>query len=340
MGADREFSRQSTDEEFETVVVTPIEAWRIPDRRVDGQELSNRPGTRRKSARRRPPMKRTALFLTLSMLAAPLVLLAESSSYSTSNAIEESASSGSFVKPASPIKAPATYIKPLSRVAFGVGFSPLGINVQAATNLNRYLNLRASGNAFNYNVNNISTNGFNVDAKLNLASAGASLDLYPFPSHGFRISPGVLFYNHNSADATYSVQGGTTFMLNGVPFYTSTSDPVKGVGSLSLHTQNPTFTVTTGWGNMIPRRGGHWSFPLEVGVAFIGSPTLDIALNSGQVCNTLGQFCVDVATDQIVQSNLKLQVAKYEKDLDPLKTYPIVSFGVAYSFKIRPDSTR
>jgi ubiquinone biosynthesis protein Coq4 len=44
---------------------------------------------------------------------------------------------------------------------------------------------------------------------------------------------------------------------------------------------------------------------------------------------------VDVATDQSVQSNLQAQIAKYKSDLDPLKTYPIASFGVAYSFHVR-----
>jgi ubiquinone biosynthesis protein Coq4 len=49
---------------------------------------------------------------------------------------------------------------------------------------------------------------------------------------------------------------------------------------------------------------------------------------------------VEVATDQSVQTNLKTQIDKYKSDLDPLKTYPIVSFGVAYNFKIRKDGTR
>jgi hypothetical protein len=103
-----------------------------------------------------------------------------------------------------------------------------------------------------------------------------------------------------------------------------------------LNAQKPAFTVTGGWGNMIPRKaGGHLSFPVEVGVAFIGAPTLNIVLNSGQVCNAQGQNCVDVATDADVQTNLKAQIAKYQSDLNPLKTYPIVSFGVAYSFHVR-----
>ncbi len=231
--------------------------------------------------------------------------------------------------------APPHSFKPFTRYAIGAGISPLGVNLMVATNIGRNFNLRGTGNLFQYTVNNITTNGFNVDAKLNLASAGASLDIYPFARHGLRFSPGVLFYNQNSADTTFTVKGGTTFTLNSVQFIASSTNPVTGVGSLGLHTQSPAFTATTGWGNVIPRSGGHWSFPFEVGVAFIGSPALNIALNSGQVCNAQGQVCIDVATDQVLQANLQTQIAKYKNDLDPLKTYPIVSFGIAYSFGAR-----
>jgi hypothetical protein len=36
-----------------------------------------------------------------------------------------------------------------------------------------------------------------------------------------------------------------------------------------------------------------------------------------------------------IQSNLAAQVAKWNKDIEPLKTFPIASFGVAYSFGLR-----
>ncbi len=211
----------------------------------------------------------------------------------------------------------------------------MGINLQVATNLNRFINLRATGNYFNYSLNNIKTNGFTVDGKLNFASAGAAVDFYPFPNHGFRLSPGAIFYNQNAAAATFTVAGGTSFSLNDTTYYASSTNPVLGTGALGLHTQNPAFTVTTGWGNMIPRRGGHWSFPFEIGVGFTGSPTLNIALTSGQICDVNGQNCVAVATDASVQQNLATQVAKYTNDLNPLKMFPIVSGGVAYSFRTR-----
>jgi hypothetical protein len=90
-------------------------------------------------------------------------------------------------------------IRPFSRIAVGAGISPLGLGLQAAVNLNRHFDVRGTGNYFNY-ATSFNTNGFNVDAKLNFASAGASVDYYPF-RWGLRLSPGVLFYNQNGATA-------------------------------------------------------------------------------------------------------------------------------------------
>ncbi|MDR3771867.1 MAG: hypothetical protein P4L26_00890, partial [Terracidiphilus sp.] len=101
----------------------------------------------------------------------------------------------------------------------------------------------------------------------------------------------------------------------------------------------PAFTVTTGWGNMV-KSTGHWSFPFEIGVAFIGAPSVNVNL-SGWACTDQAQTqCSDISNPtnpiaQAVQSSLSTQVAKWTSDINPLKTYPIVSGGVAYSFRIR-----
>jgi len=280
-------------------------------------------------------MRPTSPLLSLVLLAASAGLFAQSPGYSSSNFAAEPDPGMGGSQAASPVKNSSASIAPLSRLALGAGFSPLGVNLLVATNINRRLNLRGTGNFFQYSANNISTNGFNVDAKIALASAGASLDVYPFPNHGFRLSPGALFYNTNAANAVFSVKGGTSFTLDNVTYYASATNPVKGTGAVGLHTQKPAFTITTGWGNVVPSRGGHWSFPFELGVAFIGAPTMKLALTQGQVCDANGLNCVNVATDQALQTNLQAQVDKYIGDLEQLKTYPIVSIGVAYSFRIR-----
>lgn len=279
-------------------------------------------------------MKTIALTLLAAMFAAPLALSSQSLQSSNSALLPAPAVAGApQATPA--VRSSTSFAAPFSRMALGVGVSPLGINLMAATNINRYMTLRATGSVFKYTINNIATNGFNVDANLNLASAGASLDIFPFPRHGLRFSPGVLFYNTNGASAIFTAQGGTSFTLNNITYYSSSANPVKGLGTFGLNTQNPAFTITGGWGNVIPHNGGHFSFPVEVGIALIGAPSLNIALTSGQVCDAQGQNCVNVATDATVQNDLQAQIAKYKHDMDPLKTYPIVSFGVAYAFRIR-----
>jgi hypothetical protein len=237
-------------------------------------------------------------------------------------------------------------MKPFSRLAVGGGASLMGVNLQAATNVNRYMNLRGSGNVFNYTVSNIKindnngTNGFNLDGKANMATAGVSLDVYPFPTHGLRISPGFMLYNQNNISATATPSAGTSFTLNDVSYYSDATNPVTMTANLGLNARKQAFTLTTGWGNMIPRKGGHLSFPFEIGAVFTGVPTLDVSLTGNACTNNAdavqnGFSCVDMATNATAQSNLNAQIAKYKKDLDPLQVYPIISFGVTYNFRIR-----
>lgn len=223
---------------------------------------------------------------------------------------------------------------PFSHMAFGGGVSSLGINMQVAVNANRYINLRGDGNFFNYSLSNVTVSGLQAGGTFNFATAGASVDFYPFPNHGFRLSPGALFYNHNQFSANVTAPGGTSFTLDGYTYYSSEANPVAGTGSILANGQNPAFTFTTGWGNMIPRSGKHLSFPFEIGAAMIGSPTVNMALSSGQVCanpqGTVG--CINVVGNSQIQSNLQAQAAKYQNDLNPFRFYPIFSTGIAYSF--------
>ncbi len=299
-------------------------------------------------------MKRTAFFIAITMLAASGVLTAQSPSFSSSLvtadfaspdlANSEGFSDGGAGQAASPIQnSTGSTARPLSRIGVGVGISPLGIQLQAATNVSNHFNVRGTGNFFNYS-DNFTTDGINATAKLNLASAGVSLDVYPFRV-GWRISPGVLFYNQNQVTAATNVAAGTSFTLNGTTYYSANANsvtgatPVTGNGVLGLDTTKPAFTITTGWGNMVPRRG-HWSFPFEIGVAFVGAPTVKVNL-AGWACYDQAQTeCTDISDPDnpiaiAVQSNLTAQVAKWTSDINPLKTYPIISGGVAYSFRIR-----
>jgi hypothetical protein len=285
-------------------------------------------------------LKRTVFCLVLSIAAAPASLLAQNTQ-TASNDSQPPASVDSRYAITS--ASPHTWVQPnytsapFSRVAFGGGVSTMGINMQVAVVANRYINLRGVGNFFNYSINNVAVSGLNASGKVNLATAAASVDFYPFPNHGFRISPGAMFYNQNQVTASVTAPGGTSFTLDDYTYYSSKANPVTGGGAVGFNTQNPAFTITTGWGNMIPRRGGHLAFPFEIGAAFIGSPAVNMALTSGQVCQdpagTIG--CMNVVGNSQISSNLAAQVAKYQKDLNPFRFYPILSTGISYSFNLR-----
>lgn len=290
-------------------------------------------------------MKRITPYLMLALVAAPAWLLAQTAS-STSDSSQTPG--GTMAQtPASPIAKIGKYTPPgpFSRLALEGGLGIGGINMQAAVEANRYLNIRGIGNVFSYSVNNIKvggsgSSGANVSGKLNLAEAGIALDYYPWPNRGFRLSPGVTFYNGNAASANGVMAAGSSITLASTKFYSEAANPMNLSAALGLNTHKQAFTMTTGWGNMISRRSGHWAFPFELGAIFTGVPTVRLnivgfgcTVQSDAIIN--GPSCVNMATNASAQADLNSQVAEYKSDLNPLKVYPILSFGLSYNFNIR-----
>lgn len=305
-------------------------------------------------------MKRTALLLSLASFATTLTLFGQSVATSSAQAPQNSTVDQLRGKAALSVldarsKKTEVPMRPFSRVAIGGGISLMGVNLQAATNVNRHLNLRGTGNVFQYSVSDISingssggasmsTNGLNLNGQVKMAAAGVSLDYYPFPTHGFRLSPGVMLYNQNGITANATTASNTSFTLNGTQYYSATANgltgatPLNVAASLGLNARKQAATMTLGWGNMIPRRRGHLSFPFELGAAFTGEPSLNVNLTGWACADQAQTECSDVTSTanplgQAVQSNLSAQVAKWKSDLNPLQVYPIISFGVAFAFR-------
>jgi hypothetical protein len=297
-------------------------------------------------------LKRLVCSLTLTLLAASLGLPAGMSAQTTSSSASlfsfggSSASfGGSSLAPArGEINNPSP--APFSRLALSGGIGSMGINMQAAVNANRFFNIRGTGNYFNYNVSNVTinngggSNGISVSGNLKFATAGASLDIYPFPNHGFRLSPGAVFYNQNRATAAGATTPGSSFTFGSQTYYSDEVDPLNLAASLGLNKQKTAFSMTTGWGNLISRGGGHFSFPFEIGAVFTGAPTIGFNATGNACLNQVdaadnGPSCENMATNPTAQANIAAQVAKYQKDLNVVRVYPIFSFGIGYNFKIR-----
>lgn len=250
----------------------------------------------------------------------------------------------------------------LSRMSIGADVGPLGIGVKGATILTSTIDGRLMGNFFNYNSANFDVEGTTAHGNLHLASLGAAVDFYPKNSI-FRVSAGLMMWNANQIKATGTEKPGTSFTLDGTTYYSARGDaatcsttsapvtgetsmcPVSATGVLGLHTHEPAFILSGGFGRFVPRSQRHWSFPSEFGVVFMGPPSLDIT-PSGWVCTDAAETnCSNVAdTSTIVgqqfNASLQSELTRWRHSLSHFTVYPIFTYSVVYSFNLRGTRSR
>lgn len=221
-------------------------------------------------------------------------------------------------------------VKPFSR--FGVethaGLGGAGFNV--ATPLSRHFNLRSGADFFNYSTA-FTDQGAHIQASLQLRSGHGSLDWYPFRSR-FRVSPLLVFANNNLGTATAVIPAGSTVTLGGQDFISDPADPMHGSGSVTFRKLSP--GLTTGWGNLIPRKSSHFSLPLEAGFYYVGQPALKVIF-TGSACDpslpqTIG--CSPVEKDPDFQKSLDAFITRNRHNLSYASFFPVFSLGVGYAF--------
>jgi hypothetical protein len=223
--------------------------------------------------------------------------------------------------------APPETVRPFSQVAVGVKVGILGGGVELATPLTRRTNLRVGGNYLSY-TDHLTNSGVDYQVGLKFGSAEASLDWFPW-GRSFHISPGALVYNANQITANGMVPAGTSFTINGTNYVSNPVDPVNGNANIGFAHASPKLTV--GWGNLIPRSRKHFSFPFEVGFAYVGDPTVKLNF-AGSACNANGQGCEPVATSADIQSNIAAEQQKFQRDANYARFFPLLSMGYSYRF--------
>ncbi len=213
------------------------------------------------------------------------------------------------------------------RVGAGFRLSSLGFGGEAAVRLTHSTNFRGGFNFFSYS-RGYSNNGIQYNGDLRWASVDAHFDWFPF-AHAFHLSPGLMVYNDNHVNASANVAGGQTFTLNGTQYLSEASNPVTGTAKLYFNKVAPTIMI--GFGNLVPRNGKHFSFNIEGGVAFEGSPKINLNL-TGAACAPDGANCQNVATNSAIQNNVVGEQNKISNDLSPFKYYPLLSMTIGYRF--------
>lgn len=213
---------------------------------------------------------------------------------------------------------------------FGIGIKAglLGGGIEAAGRVTQRTNVRAGFDMFQYS-RTFNKDGVAYGGQLSLKNVEAHYDIYPFGG-GFRISPGALFNIGTPITANANVPSGQSFTLGGQTYYSDTTVPVTGNGTIKWNRAAP--MATFGWGNLIPRKDSkHFSIPVELGVAFQGTPKATLNL-AGNVCAQPGVNCRSVASDPTVQANIQSEQNKLNNSMSLFKAYPIISVGVGYKF--------
>ena len=217
-------------------------------------------------------------------------------------------------------------------IGFGVKIGLLGAGAEIAARVNSHSNVRAGFNVLGYS-RSFDKDGINYDGHLSFRTFEAHYDVFPWAGK-FHISGGLLDYIGNPITAKAVVPQDGSFTLGGQTYYGAAA-PNQATASGRVNFNQVSPTLTFGWGNLV-RENHHFSFPVELGIAFQGSPksTLNLA---GQVCDQpstsgLPQNCRTVSSDPTVQSNVLSEQTKLNNSMKPFKFYPIISFGFGYKF--------
>ena len=218
---------------------------------------------------------------------------------------------------------------PNSRAGVAFTFAaPLGFGADVAVPVGENVNASGGFKAFSLS-RDFDSDGIEFAAQLKLRSVSAHLDCFPFGG-AFYLSPGVMLYNGNEANADALVPAGRTFDLGNENLASDSSDPVTGTASVSFETKVAQ-SVRVGWGNIAPRGDKRWSIPFELGVVFSRSPTAVLNLGGG-ACASDGSNCRNIATDPELQADVREEQDQINDDLDVLRVIPVISIGVSVKF--------
>jgi len=278
--------------------------------------------------------------------ASPVLYAASAAPTSFSSSIAPDA----FVAAAAPSSAATASSKgsslPFSGIAVGVkvGFAGIGFDV-ATPLIPQRINLRGGADFFNYSANgtygaNSTSTGYVINGTLKFQSANAMVDWFPF--HGtFRISGGMTMYNNTYVTATASIPAGQSISLNSVKYYSepynATTNPaglLTGSGLLTIGGKTAP-RVTIGTGNMLPKKG-HFRFESEIGFEYISQPTVTFNNFTGTGCTGYNSStntysgCGSITSTNAAWTNVINEQNKLNNDLNALRFFPILSFGLSY----------
>jgi len=223
-------------------------------------------------------------------------------------------------KPKEKLREALTETQPRSGFALTGKAGTLGFGLEGVGAISPNFNGRLGVNYFDFGIDTEQSD-IDYDADVQLFSVSALLDWYPSKRSDFRITGG-LFYNNNKVDAI--ARSTETLDIAGVEF------PAAAVGQLEGELTFPNTIspyVGIGFGNPV-KRDRAFSFSIDLGVLFAGSPEVDLTA-TGPIAGPALQLPI---VGPLLEDAIQEEEDDIEDDLSGLKIYPVLTIGVSYQF--------
>jgi len=188
-----------------------------------------------------------------------------------------------------------------------VGVGTTGFELGYALRLGTTTGLRADLDYLDYG-RDFNSNGADYTARLKLANVGAYVDY--FPAGRFRLTGGVLL-GTRKVDGNGVTTGGTV-TINGTPY------PAPAGEGVSVSDKFPAAAPYLGFGFGHAQGRAGLGFYFDAGAAF----------GKGDVSLTATPGLVAAAG----QDNIDAERARVQDELDRLKVYPVIKFGLTYTY--------
>jgi hypothetical protein len=198
----------------------------------------------------------------------------------------------------------------LDEWAIGAKAGTLGLGGDLTTDILPGLNLRGGVQWLSLNLDaEFEDIDYSVD--VDFLNPLLLLDWYPFGG-SFRLSGGVLF---NQSDVNLRATPSAPVQIGGTTYTPAEVGTLRGQSDF-----NPIAPyVGIGWGNVVGR-SKRLGLAMDLGVAFIGSPGVNLSANGL------------LASDPTFQAHLAQEEEDIEDDLSDFKFYPVLSLTLYYCF--------
>jgi len=201
-----------------------------------------------------------------------------------------------------------------AEIAVGASVSTLGFGVDAELPLGEHFAVRLGAHKATVG-RDFSEDGVDYKGDLELENGSLLLDWHP-TGGAFRISAGAVL-DGNEVVARVS-EDDILLEIGNLPIPASAVGSLHGTVSFDSVAPYAGLGFSTNFG-----RGGHWGFLFDAGVLFQGSPEVDL---EGSLVPELA------ALEPLFQIQLLIEEQNLESDIDEYNLYPVISFGVSYSF--------